>query len=79
VRRGAEGGRGAGAQVDANMAEAHKRNAAVEGKFWFRRHMAQGGEEGRTAGEADACQLMTIHEILTGFSSLPPSPRPAAP
>jgi len=41
--------------------------------------MAQGGEEGRTAGEADACQLMTIHEILTGFSSLPPSPRPAAP
>jgi len=50
-------------KVDENMAEAHKRNAAVEGKFWFRKHMAAQGTDGE---EDDEVQLMTIHEILTG-------------
>jgi len=52
-------------KVDKNMQEAHRRDAATEGKFWFRKHMAitEELEDGQTH---DECELMSIYEILTG-------------
>jgi len=51
-------------KVDENMATAHTRDAVLNQKFWFRKHMADA--EADVAGDEDECELMTISEILTG-------------
>jgi glutamate--cysteine ligase catalytic subunit len=56
-------------KVDENMATAHKRNAVIEQKFWFRKHMAHD-----VPPDADEYELMTISEILTGTDSQKHSP-----
>jgi len=52
-------------KVDENMATAHKRLSVVEGKFWFRKHMAR--PDNLAEGEGgDDFELMSVYEILTG-------------
>jgi len=54
-------------KVDANMQEAHKRDAVTEGKFWFRKHMATPDTDQLEEGEdGDECEAMSVYEILTG-------------
>jgi glutamate--cysteine ligase catalytic subunit len=57
-------------KVDENMATAHKRNAVIEQKFWFRKHMAHD-----VPPDAEEYELMTISEILTGTDSQKLSPK----
>jgi len=52
-------------KVDDNMATAHKRESVVDGKFWFRKHMARPDHLGEGEDEDDY-ELMTVYEILTG-------------
>jgi glutamate--cysteine ligase catalytic subunit len=49
-------------KVDDNMVTAHKRDAVVAEKFWFRKHMA----DDEVQEDGDEYELMTISEILTG-------------
>lgn len=53
-------------RVDENMATAHKRDAVLADKFWFRKHMADAEADAAAAAEEDEAELMTVSEILTG-------------
>ncbi|TMW62156.1 hypothetical protein Poli38472_009649 [Pythium oligandrum] len=63
-------------KVNENMEAAHRVNAVMDEKFYFRCHLAPPEEEdcktegdcGRH-GDADQCELMTIAEILLGKGS----------
>lgn len=53
-------------KVDENMVRAHARDAVTSEKFWFRKHMAHPLQ---SVGDADACEEMSVLEILTGKGS----------
>jgi len=52
-------------KIDENMQTAQVRDAARTKKFWFRRHVLP-LKEGEV--EDDSCQLMTIDQIINGFT-----------
>lgn len=63
--------------VDENMQTAQKRNACLDGKFWFRRNVMQKKEEEGCCDKAEEeqtcpdCELWTINEIINGKDSFP--------
>lgn len=58
-------------KVDENMATAHKRDAVLREKFWFRKHMAEpeAAKAAEEEEEEEEAEMMSISEILTGKGS----------
>jgi len=50
-------------KVDENMRRAHNRDAVLQQRFWFRKHMAP---PEMPVDDPDACEEMSVLEILTG-------------
>ncbi|CCG84718.1 protein of unknown function [Taphrina deformans PYCC 5710] len=63
-------------KVDENMQVAHKRDAVLERKFWFRKNVfpQEAFADDSTASEddPDACVQLTINEIMNGAEGLFP-------
>lgn len=57
-------------KLDANMRTAHKKDAVLKEKFWFRSNLMPGDVDKESCWTATdnphSCEEMTIHEILTG-------------
>jgi len=53
-------------KVDENMRRAHQRDAFVNEKFWFRKHMAPPQQP---VDDPDECEEMSVLEIMTGKGS----------
>jgi glutamate--cysteine ligase catalytic subunit len=59
-------------KLDENMRTAHKRNAVLEQKFWFRSNLMPDEVERGSCWAPDgsrpaaSCELMTVEEIMTG-------------
>lgn len=55
-------------KLDENMRTAHKRDAVLNEKFWFRSNLMPDeiGKDSCWNATSNSCELMTVHEILTG-------------
>ncbi len=61
-------------KVDENMQTAQKRNACLDGKFWFRRNVMEKKDDVGCAEDdknCDGCELWTINEIINGKDDFP--------
>ncbi|KAI7899812.1 glutamate-cysteine ligase-domain-containing protein [Cokeromyces recurvatus] len=61
-------------KIDANMQTAHKRNAVLNDRFYFRKNVfsTQGNHSSLTNEDEDAYELMTMDEIINGKVSFVP-------